>query len=78
MTFAKKIMFLATIITMLNYSNTSVQADEFCVDNGGCGYDACCRSSSLAPAIALGTIALIAIVAVAVQNTSGHTHCHSH
>ena len=78
MTFAKKFMFLATMLAMIGTSATSLQADETCVDMGGCGYDACCRSSSLAPAIALGTIALIAIVAVAVQNTSGHTHCHSH
>jgi hypothetical protein len=84
MKFARKLICLATILTMLGTSTSSLQADDCapvdncCVNNGGCGYDACCRSSSLAPAIALGTIALIAIVAVAVQNTSGHTHCHSH
>lgn len=76
-------MVLATTLAMLSAPMSSLQADcapvdNCCVDNGGCGYDACCRSSSLAPAIALGTIALIAIVAVAVQNTSGHSHCHSH
>lgn len=78
MRLTKKLMFLLTAIAMLGTSGTSLQADEYCVDNGGCGYNDCCRSSSLAPAIALGTIALIAIVAVAVQNTSGHSHCHSH
>lgn len=71
-------MFLATAVAMLATAGTGLTADECCVDNGGCGYDECCRSSSLAPAIALGTIAIIAIVAVAVQNTSGHSHCHSH
>lgn len=74
----KKIMFLTAAVTMLGTSASNLQADECCVDNGGCGFDECCRSSSLAPAIALGTIAIIAIVAVAVQNTSGHSHCHSH
>jgi hypothetical protein len=78
MTLAKKLMFLVTTFALLASSSNSLQADEFCVDNGGCGFNACCRSSSLAPAIALGTIALIAIVAVAVQNTSGHAHCHTH
>lgn len=78
MRLTKKLMFLVTALAMLGASSTSLQADEYCVDNGGCGYNDCCRSSSLAPAIALGTIALIAIVAVAVQNTSGHSHCHSH
>ncbi|HEV8051585.1 MAG TPA: hypothetical protein VGP47_03755 [Parachlamydiaceae bacterium] len=78
MNLAKKFMFLATAVTMLGTSGAGLTADDCCVDNGGCGYDECCRSSSLAPAIALGTIAIIAIVAVAVQNTSGHSHCHSH
>jgi hypothetical protein len=77
MKFAKRLTFLLATIAMLGTSATSLQADE-CIDGGGCAYDACCRSSSLAPAIALGTIAVIAIVAVAVQNTSGHSHCHSH
>lgn len=78
MKFARKLIFLAATCSMLGTSASHLQADECCVDNGGCGFDACCRSSSLAPAIALGTIAVIAIVAVAVQNTSGHSHCHSH
>lgn len=78
MKLAKRLMFLAATLAMLGSSASSLKADECCVDNGGCGFDQCCRSSSLAPAIALGTIAIIAIVAVAVQNTSGHSHCHSH
>lgn len=77
MKLARKIMALIAVTAMLT-SASGVHADEVCVDNGGCGFDECCRSSSLAPAIALGTIAIIAIVAVAVQNTSGHSHCHSH
>lgn len=78
MTSAKKFIFTLAALAMLSTSTNNLRAEECCIDNGGCGYDACCRSSSLAPAIALGTIAAIAIVAVAVQNTSGHAHCHSH
>lgn len=84
MKFVKKMMLIATAIAMIGSPTSGLYADacgpttDCCVDNGGCGFDACCRSSSLAPAIALGTIALIAIVAVAIQNTSGHSHCHSH
>jgi hypothetical protein len=74
----KKIIALAALCAMVGSASNCLTADEYCIDNGGCGYEACCRSSSLAPAIALGTIAVIAIVAVAVQNTSGHSHCHSH
>ena len=79
MKLTRKLIALAFLMTMLSTSSAAhLHAEECCVDNGGCGYDACCRSSSLAPAIALGTIAIVAIVAVAVQNTSGHSHCHSH
>jgi hypothetical protein len=78
MTLVKKLIFVIAALATFSTSTTILQAEEYCIDNGGCGYDACCRSSSLAPAIALGTIAAIAIVAVAVQNTSGHAHCHSH
>lgn len=74
----KKFIASAALLAMIGSTSNGLNADEYCVDNGGCGYANCCRSSSLAPAIALGTIAVIAIVAVAVQNTSGHSHCHSH
>lgn len=76
MKFSKKLIALTTLMAMLG--SGSMNAEEACADNGGCGYNECCRTSSLAPAIALGTIAIVAIVAVAVQNTSGHSHCHVH
>lgn len=78
MKLVKKLIASAALLAMLSTSANDLHADEYCVDNGGCGYENCCRSCSLAPAIALGTIAIVAIVAVAVQNTSGHSHCHSH
>ncbi len=74
-----KKLFTATLLFLLiSSSAVQLQADEACVDLGGCGYEESCRSSTLAPAIALGAIVVVAIVAVAVQNTSGHSHCHSH
>ena len=79
MKFAKKIISLAVFSAMLGSAGNGLQAeDAYVVDAGGCGYEECCRSASLAPAIALGAIAIVAIVAVAVQNTSGNNHCHSH
>lgn len=77
MKLAKRMIAAFALMAMMS-TTANIQAEEFCCDNGGCGYDDCCRSTSLAPAIALGTIAIIAIVAVAVQNTSGHSHCHAH
>lgn len=71
--------FIATCaLTAMVFSFSPAHTQEYCVDNGGCGYNDCCRTSSLAPAIALGTIALIAVIAVMLQNTSGSAHCHQH
>lgn len=53
------------------------QAAEYSTDNGGYGYEEVSRTPSIAPAVALGTIALVAIIAVALQNQS-HGHGHSH
>lgn len=78
MKLTKKIIGILALVAMFSSSTSQLVADEACVPVGGCGYEECCRSSTLAPAIALGAIAVVAIVAVAVQNTSGHGHCHSH
>jgi len=88
MTFEKKMMVLATAFAMLGTSASNLQADfadvcydaaPCCVEDTGCGYDQCCTSSSLAPAITLGAIAIVAIIAVAVQDPGGHhNHGHSH
>lgn len=77
MKLAKRFIAVAAVMALMSAS-AHVSAEEYCCSNGGCAYDDCCRSTSLAPAIALGTIAIIAIVAVACQNTSGHAHCHAH
>jgi len=74
----RKLLALSLFFATLCSSSMNLQAEVSCIDNGGCAYEEACRTSSLAPAIALGAIALIAIIAVAVQNTSGSSHCHSH
>lgn len=81
----KRITAALTLLAMLG--TNSIQAEECCpypypdtyaYDMGGCGYDECRQAPCLSPAIALGAIALVAIIAVAVQNSSHHGHCHSH
>jgi hypothetical protein len=74
----KKLIALATFVAMLATSAHNLGAQEYMTDTGGCGYAECRRVPSLAPAIALGTIAIVAIIAVAVQNSSHHHHSHSH
>jgi hypothetical protein len=74
-----KMVVLATLMAMLGTSTSNLSAQDIYRSNaGGFGYNECCRATSLAPAIALGTIAIVAVVAVAVQNRSGHGHCHIH
>ncbi len=53
----------------------SANADS-CYDScGGCGYEECRRAPCIAPCVALGAIALAAIIAIAIQNSScDHSH----
>lgn len=74
----KKLVVLATLAAMIGTSAHNLNAQEYRTDTGGYGYESARRVPSLAPAIALGTIALVAIIAVAVQNTSHSSHGHSH
>lgn len=73
----KKSIALATAVTMLGFS-FNCEADEIATNLGGCGYTECAEAPCLAPAIALGTIALVAIIAIAVQNHHHHGHGHAH
>ena len=48
--------------------------------NSGCAYDDCCQAPCISPSVALGTVALVAVVAVIVHNKKhhhGHSHSHS-
>lgn len=78
MNIVKKIVSVVSLLAMLATSAHTLSADEICPSNvtdaGGYGYEQCRRVPSLAPAIALGTVALVAIIAVAVQNSSHHGH----
>ena len=73
MKFGKKIIALATAVAFLG-SSAQLQADEDCGYLGGCCYQECRTCPQVAPAVAFGAIALIAIIAVAVQSNHGHSH----
>jgi len=73
----KRVIASAALAAMC-FSSVPVKADDCWDYTGGCGYEECRRASCLAPAIALGTIALVAIIAIAVQKShSGHGHSHN-
>ncbi len=62
---------------LLAVSAQSLEAANYCTDAGGCGYEECRTTPCLSPAIALGAVAIAAIVAVALQNShgkNGHSH----
>lgn len=69
----KRICTLVLVTALCGASVQNLAAQEARVDCGGNGYEQCRRAPSLAPAIALATVALIGIVAVAVQNNN-HSH----
>lgn len=73
----KRMIALSTVVAMCG-SAIPANAQEFVSEVAGAGYEEARRSPSLTPAIALGAIALIAVIAVAVQNSSHGGGCHGH
>lgn len=71
----KRLVTLFAVTALLTTHTQSLQADS-CY-TGGCGYQECRQCPCLTPAIALGAVALVAIIAVAVQNTN-NKHAHAH
>ncbi len=74
----KKMVAFTALLAMIGTSAHQLTAQEYQTDAGGYGYEQSRRVPSLAPAIALGAVALVAIIAVAVQNSSHHGHSHTH
>lgn len=74
----KKGIGIALLLALL-ISPSIVRAQSCYVSStGGCGYVECRRAPCITPAVALGTIALVAIIAVAVQNSHLQSHGHAH
>ncbi len=69
---------LLTLTALIGVSARNITAQEYQTDAGGYGYEQSRRIPSLAPAIALGTVAIVAIVAVACQNNGHSSHAHGH
>lgn len=69
----KKIAALTALITMLGTSTQQLEAIAYVTDSGGYAYDESRAAVNLAPAIALGTVAIVGIIAIAVQNSHDHS-----
>ncbi|NGX57816.1 MAG: hypothetical protein K940chlam3_00712 [Chlamydiae bacterium] len=72
----KRIIGIIAVFAMLFTYTGSLGAEDYTYC-GGRGYSEYRTCPNLAPGIALGAIALAAIIAVAVQNSNNeHGHCH--
>lgn len=77
MSFAKKVGLFALLLSIVFTNFSKVEALTYVTDTGGYAYDESRIASNLAPAIALGTVAIVGIIALAVQNSHEHYSSHS-
>lgn len=69
MSLLKKSVALATLFAMFSLSTHHLEAVTYVTDTGGYAYDESRAATNLAPAIALGTVAIVGVIALAVQNS---------
>ncbi len=77
----RKFSALIALFIFFGSFTQSLHGEQYCSEIAGCGYEECRSAPCVTPAIALGAIALVAIIAVALQNSEGgschgHSHCH--
>lgn len=73
MSMLKKVITLAAITAIMGTSTQQLEAVTYVTDTGGYAYDESRAATNLAPAIALGTVAIVGIIAIAVQNSHEHS-----
>ena len=78
MNFLNKMIALGALIAMTFPSTQQLEAVSYVTDTGGYAYDESRAATNLAPAIALGTVAIVAVIAIAVQNSHGSSSSHAH
>lgn len=78
MSMIKRMIVLATLLALFCKSSDSLLAVSYVTDTGGYAYDQSRAATNLAPAIALGTVAIVGIIAIAVQNTHDSSSSSSH
>lgn len=75
----KRFVAAATLFILLATTADNINAQQYYVDTGGEGYYTTSQVPALTTEIALGTVAVVAIVAIAIRHGShGHSHGHSH
>lgn len=76
MSLIKKMIAFGGIFCLIG-SQTNLEAVTYVTDTGGYAYDESRAVTNLAPAIALGTVAVVGIIAIAVQNSHDSSSCSS-
>jgi hypothetical protein len=72
MSMLKKMIALTALIALMHLPTPQLEAVAYVTDTGGYAYDESRAAVNLAPAIALGTVAVVGIIAIAVQNSHEH------
>jgi hypothetical protein len=78
MNYLKKIISLTVALAMTGLFSNQLEAVSYVTDTGGYAYDESRAATNIAPAIALGTVAIIAVIAIAVQNSHDSSSVHGH
>jgi hypothetical protein len=73
MSIFKKMITLTVIAATTALCTHQLEAVAYVTDTGGYAYDESRAATNLAPAIALGTVAIVGIIAIAVQNSHDHS-----
>lgn len=73
MTIYNKFIFCFILIVLALSTKPQLEAITYVTDTGGCAFDEARAVANLAPAIALGTVAVAGIIAIAVQNSHGRS-----
>jgi hypothetical protein len=80
MTIYKKCALFFILTTLIFPLKPELEAITYVTDTGGYAYDEARAVANLAPAIALSTVAIAGIIAIAVQNSHDHSssssNCH--
>lgn len=81
MSFFKKWSLYGLLLGALIHTQ-SAEAITYVTDNGGYAWEESRAATNLAPAIALGTVGIVGIIAIGVQNShhssSSSSYSHSH
>jgi hypothetical protein len=69
---------LLVAASVIIFTTNQAEAVTYVTDTGGYAYDESRAATNIAPAVALGTVVLVGIIALGVQNSHHHsTHSHS-